>query len=312
MKDVAYLAEAAHSNGTDQGRSTRDQAFAGVSQKARPIPTFSIQSYSSFNFGHAGWPMSPIIPPHSVAFGWLLTKESLGELEGIIPIVSAGCTLALNIFEEGEEHHPTEWGSVLRHPAVLAQGKPEIYGHRFAAQWMTTPEYSRRHAYVVSSYDEIYNMDRGAERVEGFEDLITNGADRYVPHAANSLVFGEYLHSVQRDELALETALEILAMAFHMDSEDNFGDSQATNAFSNSGVLYYQAGKLDLAERTLLDALDRASGDLEGGSEAEASFVLSLIYRELGDTDRAEEYAQMCEEFGGYGSAGKLRQPGAA
>ena len=98
-------------------------------------------------------------------------------------------------------------------------------------------------------------------------------------------------------------------MAFHLDPDNEFGDAQATNALSNAGVLYYQAGKLDLAERTLLHALERAGGDDEDSNGDEASFVLSLVYEELGESDKADEYREMSEELGGYSSASKLRRP---
>lgn len=317
MKDVAFLAETPFPSTAGLISFTRDLAFDGASAKARPKPAFAIVRDETFGFTHDSeeWEFTDIKPPHTVLFGWMLTEASLAEFSKVLPVISSGCAFALNLFEEGEQErvgiwNGMDWDMKLRQPAALASSNTEKYGQRYPAEWMTIPEYSRRHALVVDEYNEIYGADSGSERREGFEDLLLNGADKYALHAANSLVYGEYLDSVVSDEAELETALEILAMAFHLDPDDEFGDAQATNALSNAGVLYYQAGKLDLAEQTLLHALDRASGDDEGGGGDEASFVLSLVYEELGDTDKADEYREMCEELGGYNGGSQLRRPG--
>jgi hypothetical protein len=316
MKDVAFLAETPFPSTAGLISFTRDLAFDGASAKARPKPAFAIVRDEMFGFTHdsAEWEFSDIKPPHTVLFGWVLTEDSMAEFTKVIPVISSGCAFALNLFEEGEQErvgiwNGMDWDMKLRQPAALSSSNAEKYGQRYPVEWMTIPEYSRRHALVVEEYNDVYGAERGSDRREGFEDLILNGADKYVLHAANSLVYGEYLDSVVSDEAELEEALEILAMAFHLDPDNEFGDAQATNALSNAGVLYYQAGKLDLAERTLLHALERAGGDDEDSNGDEASFVLSLVYEELGESDKADEYREMSEELGGYSSASKLRRP---
>jgi hypothetical protein len=316
MKDVAFLAENPFPSSAGLISFSRDLGFDGAPAKARPKPAFAIVRDEMFRFTHDSdeWEFNDIKPPHTLLFGWMLTEDSLAEFGKVLPVISSGCAFALSLFEEGEQErigiwNGMDWDMKLRQPSALSSSNAEKYGQRYPAEWMTIPEYSRRHALVVEEYDDVYGADRGSERRERFEDLILHGADRYALHAANSLVFGEYLNSVISDEAELETALEILAMAFHLDPDDVFGDAQATNALSNAGVLCYQAGKLDLAERTLLHALERASGEDKASQGNEACFVLSLVYEELGKPDKADEAREMSEELGGYRSGSKLRRP---
>lgn len=317
LKTVAFLAETPFPSSAGMIGLSRDLAFGGVSAEARPRPAFGVVRDEIFAFTHDldDWEVQGIKPPHTVLFGWTITQDSVEEFSKILPVISSGCSLALNLFEEAEQEFVglftgMDWDMQLRQPAALASVIPDEYGHRFPGEWMTIPEYSRRNAHVTNNYNEVYNSPSSLGRREGFVDLLENGADRYVLHAANSLVFGEFLNSVTTSEEELETALEILSMAFSLDPDDEFEDGQATNAMSNGGVLYYQAGKLDLAEKMLQWALDRGSGEGHFGSSDEANFVLSLVYEELGESDKAEEYRELSEELGGYNSASKLRRPG--
>lgn len=314
LKDVAFLAETPFPSTAGLMTFTRDLAFEGVPQKSRPRPAFAILPDEMFAYTHDidGWEIAPLKPPHTAVFGWVLTEDSLSNLDKIIPVVSSGCTFALNLFESGETNHVglfngLDWHSYLRQPSVLSATKPEEYGQRYTSEWLTLAEYSRRNAYVMENYNDVYNAPSSQDRRDGFEDLLQNGADRFVLHAANSMVFGEYLDSVISSDDELEEALEILSMAFSLDVDNDFGECQATNALSNSGVLYYQAGKLDLAEQQLQQALSRAGGEPEGGSEDEANYVLSLVYEELGKSDEAEEYRELGSD---YNSAPRLRRPG--
>jgi tetratricopeptide (TPR) repeat protein len=239
-------------------------------------------------------------------FGWVFTEESLESAEKVMALVSNGCTYALEVMEDGETNYSglftgLDWNTYLRQPAVLASTMPEAYGQLYPAEWMTLPEYSRRNEYVTRNYNGVYHELHSQERRDGFEDLLQNGSDRYVLHAANSLVFGEYLDSVLSSEEELEAALEILAMAFSLDINNDFGECQATNALSNSGVLYYQAGRLDLAEKQLLAAID-----LECGSADEANFVLSLLYEELGNEEAARKHRYLGQN---YNNRSQLRRP---
>lgn len=316
LKDVAFLAETPFPSTAGLMTFTRDLALEGVPQKSRPRPAFEILTDETLAYTHDvdNWEIGRLKPPHTVVFGWMLTEDSLSHLDKIIPLVSNGCTFALNLFESGETDHAglftgLDWNCYLRQPSMLAITKPQEYGQRYTSEWLTLAEYSRRHAYVMTNYNEVYNSESSQVRRDGFEDLLQNGADRIVLHAANSLVFGEYLDAVISSEDQLEEALEILSMAFSLDIDNDFGESQATNAMSNSGVLYYQAGKLDLAERQLQSALSRAAIEPEGGSEDEASYVLSLVYQELGKFDEAEKYRSLGSD---YNSASSLRRPGSS
>ncbi len=315
LKNVAFMAETPFPSTAGMFAFTRDLAFEGVTATARPRPAFAIVADEMIPFTHSpdDWEVQTLKPSHMALFGWVLNEESLKFPEKVIPVVSNGCTYAVHVMEDGEINHAEiytglDWYTCLRQPVVLADTKPEVYGQRYPAEWMTMPEYSRRNAYITLKYNEVYNLPSSAERRDGFEDLLQHGADRYVLHAANSLVFGEYLDSVITSEEELETALETLALAFNLDLDNDFGECQATNALSNSGVLYYQAGKLELAKRQLLEAIEMSqSVDSDCTSEDEANYVLSLIYEELGDEEQANEYRVLGES---YNSGDRLRSPG--
>lgn len=246
LKNLAFLAENPLRNSAGDFTFTRKTAFDGTAPKSQPLPAFAIMRDETFGFTHndKDFQFGPIKPPHTVLFGWVLTEKTLEEIEKVIPAILAGCSFALNLVEEGERENAGvitgwDWGTTLRQPSVLTLIKPEVYGHRFPSHWLTIPEYSRRHAYIWSQYDEVYNLPSSTKRIERFGELIENGTDRYVLHAANSLVFGEYLDSVVTSEEDLETAIEVLAMSFSLDSDNDFGEFQATNSFTNLGALYY-------------------------------------------------------------------------
>lgn len=315
LKNVAFMAETPFPSTAGMFTFTRDLGFEGVSAKARPKPAFAIVEDELIPFTHSpdDWEVQTLKPSHMTLFGWVLTEDSLKSAEKVFAVVSSGCAYAVHVMEDGESNYADlftglDWYTYLRQPVVLADTKPEVYGQRYPAEWMTMPEYSRRHDYIWSNYNDVNSSPSSQERRDGFEDLLQHGADRYVLHAANSLVFGEYLDSVINSEEELETALEILALAFNLDLDNDFGECQSSNALSNSGVVYYQAGNLDLAKRQLLGAIDRSEGiDFDCGSEDEVNYVLSLIYEELGDEDQASEHRQLGE---GYNSKDRLRRPG--
>lgn len=313
LKNIAFMAETSFPSTAGMLTFTRDLAFEGIPAKARPRPAFAIVSDEMYPFTHEPeWNAEPLKPSQTVFFGWVLTEESLLLPEKVMTLVSSGCSYALEVIEDGETNHSglftgVDWNTYLRQPVVLASTKPEAYGQRYPAEWITLPEYSRRSAYVKMNYNDVYNLPHSQERRDGFEDLLQNGCDQYVLHAANSLVFGEYLDSVIYSDEDLEIALEILAMAFSLDPSNYFEDCQATNALCNAGILYYQAAKLDLAEKHLHEVIDFGCGSDSGyGNDDEANFVLSLLYEELGNEEAAQKHRDLGQD---YNNRSKLRRP---
>ena len=71
---------------------------------------------------------------------------------------------------------------------------------------------------------------------------------------------------------------------------------QSTNAISNGAVALYVQGKMDEAKEQFLIALDRP----DEFAEREASWFLARIYEEAGEKKLAKEYAERCENAGGY------------
>ena len=71
---------------------------------------------------------------------------------------------------------------------------------------------------------------------------------------------------------------------------------QSTNAISNGAVALYLQGRMDEAKEQFQLALDRP----DQFAESEASWFLSRIYEETGDEKLAKEYAERCENAGGY------------
>ena len=107
LVQMAFLAETPFPSTAGLMTFTRDLAFEGVPQKARPRPAFAIVQDEMFAYTHDidGWEIAPLKPPHTAIFGWVLTEDSLSNLDKIIPVVSSGCTFALNLFESGETNH---------------------------------------------------------------------------------------------------------------------------------------------------------------------------------------------------------------
>jgi Tfp pilus assembly protein PilF len=72
--------------------------------------------------------------------------------------------------------------------------------------------------------------------------------------------------------------------------------NESTNALSNWGVVKFEVGNFDEAQKKFEQALERS----DQYAEAEASFYLAKIHKANGNKELADLYDAKCQAAGGY------------
>ena len=104
--------------------------------------------------------------------------------------------------------------------------------------------------------------------------------------AANSLIYSVLIPA--KDWAKIEQVVKEAVAA------NEFNES--TNAVSNGAIAKYLEGKTQEA----IDGFSQAISREDHFADDEASWFLSMIYNQLGDTQNEQKYRKICSDLGGY------------
>jgi|GEM_PF-691641 len=219
--------------------------------------------------------------PQVANFGWSFTASEPGELDIIVPAVIDALTVFMSILEDGFRNHrsldnPYSWAD------FFSEFGDEIQGVERAAtaRWIPATQIGA----LVRISNELNNRGHRDSNEADFTWVAENGAGASTASAANSLVYGFLL-----PEGRLAESRDYLKAAISL---DHFNES--TNALANLGQVYLAAGEDDLAESTLLLALERS----DKYSEGEASLFLGELYARRNEPKKAKVFFERAAASG--------------
>jgi len=307
LKQLAFMSETPFPS-TQIMTMSRDLAFKGVPDEARPVPFFSIRNnveangfsklqasrYPGESAGYVG-----TIFPQVVQFGWRLSTESMPYLSKLLPVIVNGCSTAMTTVEDGylnflSPDFTAPWDDVLGSPSSKLQEGASRLSRAGAPRWIAATQIGDLLVQSTDTYVRHLELlkagDLQASR-EQLEKLVEDGAGPYLVHAINSLIYGYLIPELDKKP---DVISEIEYFANQAADQQMAG--QSTNAISNLGIAYFKLKDLDASANAFLRALDRP----DRFAEAEGSYFMALIEAERGNFELVEKYEERCRLAGGY------------
>ncbi len=282
FKRVLYLSETPlPSSLFNMGRAI---AFGDLDEKFWPKPVLTINDFElavSTIENPGGDPATNFhIFPQVISLGWAFKFENQEQLDVIQPFVVDALSVAMSILEDGFRNHyaPDEGGWYSMYAEDLHE--PESPVIPSSSRWIPATQ-------VGDLLTLTSKVARRAHESLDEEDLLWVAGDGIggdVSSAINTLAYGILLPAGRFNQAKM-----ILPLAVAMRHLN-----ESTNALSNLGQVFLAEGDLVSAEKTFLEALDRA----DRFSEGEASLFLGDIYSNQGKSADATKFFERAANSG--------------
>ena len=271
---------------------TRDIAFGSdfpANQRPKPVLINKTQSHArgAFDDKRGSYQTSGTLMPNVIEFGWTFGSTNQSEIRKILEVVTEGLRRMATILEDGylnyrSDDFPFPYDDVLLSATKFDSDYVQGGSALGLSQWVPV----QRLGFLLNEtnirFDQAVNMEKVSEQ----EWMAFDGAGFFVPHAINSLVYSTLI--LQKEWLTIDRLLDA---SVRMDVVE-----ESTNSLCNWGLAKYRQGLIDEAIEKFEQALARS----DKYSEAEASYWLSIIYEESGDTKKAQKYSARCVAAGGF------------
>ena len=307
LKQLAFMSETPFPS-TQIMTMSRDLAFSGVPEDARPVPFFAIKDHAeangfsslqtSRNAGETNAYEGSIFP-QVVQFGWRLSTKSIPYLEKLLPVIVNGCSSAMTTTEDGyvnfrSPDFSAPWDDVLGNPCSRLMDGASRESRAGAPQWIPVTQIGdllvQTRDLYLSSIEE-----RKAGRHEAYREklvrVVEDGVGPSLVRGINSLI---YAHLIPELEQNPDLISEIEYFANQAAAQ--LMEGQSTNAISNLGIAYFKLRDFDASSNAFLTALNKP----DRFAEAEASYFMALIENERGNLELARNYEERCKLAGGY------------
>jgi len=326
LKQLAFMSETPFPS-TQIMTMSRDLAFKGVPDEARPVPFFSIRKneegvgYSKLQASRYPGESDAYVRtifPQVVQFGWRLSTESIPYLSKLLPVIINGCSTAMTTVEDGyvnflSPDFSASWDDVLGSPSSKLQEGASRLSRAGAPRWIPVTQIGDLLVQTTDTYVRHLELSKAGDLQgsrEQLEKLVEDGAGPYLIHAINSLI---YSHLIPELDQKPDVISEIEYFANQAADQQMAG--QSTDALCNLGLAYFKLKDLDASASTFLRALARwdeelsHAVDLDIGPEtyrasryveAQASYFMALIEAERGNFELVEKWEKRCRFAGGY------------
>lgn len=234
-----------------------------------------------------GFLASASLMPNVIEAGWSFQTTEESEIETILGVINEGLVKVMTILEDGYLNHrssesPFQFDFALYSAVAFDSDiEPGIDALGLSC-WVP----GSRVGILLHETHVRAREALTANRFEELEEIAFNGVGPFVVNVINSLVFGHMLNSEYRYMVD-----RLLEAGYLMDV-----DGESTNALSNWGIVKYLRDETDDAIQKFELALERQ----DRFAEAEASYYLSKIWGERGNSQKAKTYLDRCLEAGGY------------
>ena len=307
LKQLAFMSETPFPS-TQIMTMSRDLAFSGVPEDARPVPFFTIKDnaeangfsrlQTSRNAGETNAYEGSIFP-QVVQFGWRLSTKAIQHLEKLLPVIINGCSSAMTTTEDGyvnfrSPDFSAPWDDVLGNPCSKLMDGASRKSRAGAPQWIPVTQIGdllvqTRDLYLSSIEDK--KAGQHAAYREKLVRVVEDGAGPFLVHGINSFIYSHLIPELpQKPDLISEIEY------FANQAADQLMEGQSTNAISNLGIAYFKLKDFDSSSNAFLTALNKA----DRFAEAEASYFMALIEKERGNLELAKNYVERCRLAGGY------------
>lgn len=293
-QSLFYLAETPFPSGLFS--LTRSLAFDKMENEKLPHPRLRVRRdqvvLGSTNNHNKLAEVNGSIYPIVIDFGWEFTNTDSAEIETLLPVFSNGLVAISTYLEDGFLNHvdpndsfPWDW-SMLASCVTNSQyeeGKTH-YGYAF---WIPA---TFAGAVAADSLELHAKLDvaSGEEHLALAEAIALDGVGYSAACAVNTFVFSYLRKDLDEYEWFCDFLLD-QAVRLNIPNE-------STNALSNWGVVKFEVGNFDEAQKKFEQALERT----DQYAEAEASFYLAKIHAAKGNKELADLYNSKCQAAGGY------------
>ena len=230
--------------------------------------------------------------PVVIDFGWEFTNSDSPVIETILPVLSNGLVAISTYLEDGFLNHvdPNDgfsWDWSMLSSCVTNSQYEEGEGHYGHAFWIPG---TFAGAVATDSRELHRKLDgaSGEEHLRLAEALALDGIGYSAVCAINTFVFRYLKGHLNEYEQFCDFLLD-QAVRLNIPNE-------STNALSNWGIVKFEVGNFDEAQKKFELALERT----DQYAEAEASFYLAKIHAANGNKDLADLYDSKCQAAGGY------------
>ena len=307
LKQLAFMSETPFPS-TQIMTMSRNLAFSGVPEDARPVPFFTIKDnaeangfsrlQTSRNAGESNAYEGSIFP-QVVQFGWRLSTKAIQHLEKLLPVIINGCSSAMTTTEDGyvnfrSPDFSAPWDDALGNPCAKLIDGASRTSRAGAPQWIPVTQIGdllvqTRDLYLSSIEDK--KAGQHAAYREKLVRVVEDGAGPFLVHGINSFIYSHLIPELpQKPDLISEIEY------FANQAADQLMEGQSTNAISNLGIAYFKLKDFDSSSNAFLTALNKA----DRFAEAEASYFMALIEKERGNLELAKNYEERCRLAGGY------------
>lgn len=293
-QSLFYLAETPFPSGMFS--LTRSLSFDKMENEKLPHPRLRVRRdqvvLGSTNNHNKLAEVNGSIYPIVIDFGWEFTNADATVIETLLPVFSNGLVAISTYLEDGFLNHvdpndsfPWDW-SMLASCVTNSQyeeGKTH-YGYAF---WIPA---TFAGAVAADSLELHAKLDvaSGEEHLALAEAIALDGVGYSAACAINTFVFSYLRKDLDEYEWFCDFLLD-QAVRLNIPNE-------STNALSNWGVVKFEVGNFDEAQKKFEQALERT----DQYAEAEASFYLAKIYAANGNKVLADLYTAKCQAAGGY------------
>jgi hypothetical protein len=230
--------------------------------------------------------------PIVIDFGWEFTNVNISNIETLLPIFSNGLVAISTYLEDGFLNHvdPDDgfsWDWSMLSSCVTnseyEEGKTH-YGYGF---WIPAT-FAGAVAATCEELHEQLDIESGEKHRSLTEILALDGVGYSAVCAINTFVFSYLRENLDESEWFCDFLLD-QAVRLNIHNE-------STNALSNWGIVKFEVGNFEEAQKKFELALERD----DKFAEAEASYYLAKIHSANGNNELAELFHSKCQEAGGY------------
>ena len=316
LKQLAFMSETPFPS-TQIMTMSRDLAFSGVPEEARPAPFFTIKNYSEANGfsnlqttrnnGESNSYEGSIFP-QVVQFGWNLSTRSIPYLGQLLPVIINGCSSAMTTTEDGyvnfrSPDFSAPWDDALGNPCSKLMTGGSRQSRARAPQWIPVTQIGdllvNTRDLFESAREDSEAGDSKAAR-EKLAKVVEDGAGPLLVSGINSYIYSHLIPELAKNP-DLISEIEYLANQ----AADQLMQNESTNAMANLGVAYFKLKEFESSSSAFLAALDKP----DRFAEAEASYFMALIETERGNLELAKKYEERCRAARGHVPAAGLLEP---
>lgn len=263
----------------------------------RPVILNKRNSFARGAFRHeeGGLIASGAMLPNVIEMGWTFSATDQSQILKILGVITNGLIRIASIVEDGFLNHRTNRDIPFDDALLSATMFDSDFVLGSDAQGLSYWVPVVRLGFVLDETNTRMQKALGEDNVAEQVWAAFNAVGKFVPNVINTLVFGKLIPDKEWSVID-----RLLDCSVRMDLPD-----ESTNSLSNWGIAKYMQGLFGEAIEKFELALARS----DRYAEAEASYWLAKIWKQMGEPQKAEQYSARCQEAGGWDEEMEAESP---